>query len=44
MGRVYSTYRGRVEVHAAVGWENLTEMDHLEDLGLGGSTIIQGYS
>jgi hypothetical protein len=32
MGRVSGTYGGRGEVHAAVGWGNLTEKGHFEDL------------
>jgi hypothetical protein len=40
MGRVCGTYRGRGEVHAAVGWENLTETDHFEDLGIDGRIIL----
>ena len=39
MGRVCGTYRGRGEVHATVGWENLT--NHLEDLGIDGSIILE---
>jgi hypothetical protein len=33
--------KGRVDVHTALWWGNLKEIDYVEDLGIGGRIILK---